>query len=453
MRIIESLATTEPLAEVFSDGSVLQAMLDFEAALALAEAQRKIIPAGAARAIAQSAQASSFDPKLLSSAAALSATPAIPLVAALTEVVARRNPAAAHFVHWGATSQDVCDTALMLLLKKARPLLTSDLRRLQNGLHRLAKRHRRTVVLARTLLQPAPPITFGMKAAGWLAAVHRGHIRLETAFDEALILQLGGASGTLAALGSQGIAVGKGVAKKLRLAYPDAPWHTHRDRLAALLCACGVLAGTLGKMARDIALLMQGEVGEVSEAPNHGGGGSSTMPHKQNPAGCVLTLAASSRIPTLVANFLSAMIQEHERAAGGWQAEWPVVSQVVQATGLALASMAVVAEKLIVNPGRMRVNIDATRGAVFAERAMMMLRQNPGRDDAREILQKAIGISREKKQTLSRVLAGMRELQGHLDQTTLSELEAPERYLGVAEEFQDRLLSSTTEKVRRKRSN
>jgi 3-carboxy-cis,cis-muconate cycloisomerase len=451
MRLIESLATTEPLAEIFADGSVLQAMLDFEAALALAEAEKKIIPRDAARLIAQSAQASHFDPAALASAAARSATPAIPLVKALTEFVRSKDPAAANFVHWGATSQDVCDTALVLLLRRARPLIESDLHRLQQALLRLAKRHRRTVMLARTLLQPAPPITFGMKAAGWLAAIRRSHKRVEHAFDEALILQFGGASGTLAALGRHGISVGRAIAGRLKLTHPDAPWHAHRDRLASLLCACAVLAGALGKMARDITLLMQAEVAEVSEARSPEGGGSSTMPHKHNPAGCVVTSAAAARIPALVSSFLAGMVQEHERAAGAWQAEWPVVSEVVQATGLAVASMAAVAERLIVDPARMRANIDATGGAIFTERAMIMLGQKLGRDVAHEILQKATLLSKEKKQSLREALLEMEEMKGNLDREALNDLEVPEQYLGVAEEFQERLLDATTTKFRPRR--
>jgi 3-carboxy-cis,cis-muconate cycloisomerase len=442
MRLIESLTTTEPMAEIFSDRSLLQAMLDFEAALALAEAEKKIIPGNAAHVIARSAQALHFDAVALASAAARFGTPAIPLVKALTEFVREKDAKAANFVHWGATSQDVCDTALVLLLQRVRPLLETDLGRLQKALLRLTREHRHTVMLARTLLQPAPPITFGLKVAGWRAAIQRSHVRLEQAFDEAVILQFGGATGTLAALGRQGIAVGRAIAHKLNLPYPDAPWHAHRDRLAALLCACAILAGTLGKIARDITLLMQAEVGEVSEARNQdGGGSSSTMPHKHNPAGCVATLAASLRTPALAATFLAGMVQEHERAAGAWQAEWPAVSQVVQATGLAVNSMASVAEELVVDEERMRANIDATGGAVFAERALMMLGQKLGRDIAHEILQKATLLSKEKKQPLRKTLLEMEEIKRGLDVEAFNDLEVPEQYLGVAEEFQDRLLS------------
>jgi 3-carboxy-cis,cis-muconate cycloisomerase len=340
----------------------------------------------------------------------------------------------------------VCDTALVLLLKKARAVLESDLRRLQAGLRRLAKAHRHTVMLSRTLLQPAPPTTFGLKAAGWLAAIHRSHQRLRAAFEESQVVQLGGASGTLAALGEQGLAVGKALAEELDLAYADAPWHAHRDRLAAVVSACGVLGGSLAKMARDISLLMQGEVGEAAEPGGPGRGGSSAMPHKRNPVGCAVTLAVVNHLPGLVSNFLSGMAQEHERGLGGWQAEWATVSRAMQATGLAAASMAEVAEGLMVDPVRMRANIEATRGAVFAERAMMMLAKKLGRDAAYKIIETAARRSAEQGRRLSEVLHEMPEAKGHIDPAALRELENPAYYLGVAGELQERLLASVKEK-------
>jgi 3-carboxy-cis,cis-muconate cycloisomerase len=445
VRLMESLATTEPLAALFSDDSVLQALLDFEAALARAQARLNIIPKRAAEAIAAAAGAAIFNAALAQDTLR-AGTPGIPLVKALTEQVRKRNPAAAGFVHWGATSQDVCDTALVLLLKRAQPILESDLARLQNALRRLAVQHRQTVMLSRTLLQAAPPTTFGLKAAGWLAAIHRSQRRLHAGFQESLVLQFGGANGTLAALGEHGLAVGKAVAEELGLAYPDAPWHAHRDRLAALVCACGILTGELGKMARDISLLMQSEVGEVAEAGDRGRGGSSTMPHKGNPIGCSVTLAAANRVPGLVSSFLSSMVQEHERGVGGWQAEWPVLSIVIQSTGLAAASMAEVAEGLTVDEPRMRVNIEATQGVIFAERAMMLLGEKLGRDIAHKVLEEATRKSREQKRRLSEVLGEMKAVKDHLDPAALRELETPEQYLGVADEFQKRLLASAEQK-------
>jgi 3-carboxy-cis,cis-muconate cycloisomerase len=292
-RLIESLATPEPLAEVFSDISVLQAMLDFESALARAEARVGIVPKSAVDHIAAAAHANEFDIRALSCSMFRAGTPGIPVVRALTEKVRALDPEAAGWVHWGATSQDVADTALVLLLKRAQALLARDLQRLEKALIALSQQHKATVMLGRTLMQAAPPVTFGLKVAGWLGAVSRGSRRLESAFGEALILQFGGASGTLASLADKGTVVARALAEELGLSCPAAPWHTHRDRLANLVCCCGVLTGSLGKIARDISLLMQSEVAEVAEPGGEGRGGSSTMPHKRNPIACVLAMAAA----------------------------------------------------------------------------------------------------------------------------------------------------------------
>ena len=444
-RLINSLATTPELADLFSDRSVLQAMLKFEMALAHVEARHKIIPHSSAKAIAAAADPEGFDLGAIVRDTRLSATPAVPLVKALTERIREKNPDAAGFVHWGATSQDLCDTALMLLLKQAQPILESDLLRLKKALRRLARQHAQTVMLGRTLLQAAGPVTFGLKAAGWLAAVHRGHQRLRASFHESLLLQFGGANGTLAALGKDGIAVGQGLAQELGLGYPEAPWHTHRDRLATLLFSCGVLAGSLGKMARDITLLMQNEVAEVAEQPGKDRGGSSSMPHKANPVSCTAALAAVSAVPSLVSTFLSGMIQEQERAVGSLQAEWPIVAGVIQRTGLAVSAMAEAAEGLTINASRMQANLDATRGAIFAERATTLLAEKIGRDAARKTVEEAVRKSAEKKRRLSEILSEMPEAREHLDRDTLRTLEKPEEYLGVAEEFTKRLLDSVEE--------
>ncbi|HEY6348262.1 MAG TPA: 3-carboxy-cis,cis-muconate cycloisomerase [Candidatus Angelobacter sp.] len=445
-QLIDSLATTSPLAELFSDHSILRAMLMFEAALARAEAKCNFIPQSAAEAIAEAAQPERFDVATVIQQTQLSATPGVPLVKILTELVRAKNPAAAGFVHWGATSQDVCDTALVLLLKRAQVILEADLLRLEKALHRLADHHAQTAMLGRTLLQAAGPVTFGLKAAGWLGAIHRSHKRLSVSFHESLLLQLGGATGTLAALGKDGITVGEKVAQELGLNYPDAPWHTHRDRLANLLCSCGVLAGSLGKMARDISLLMQTEVGEVAEQTGEGRGGSSSMPHKTNPVGCAQALAATNGIPALVSAFLSAMVQEQERAVGGWQAEWPMVAGVMQRTGLAVSTIAEVAEGLTANQKRMSENLEATRGAIFAEKATLLLAAKIGRDAARKLVEEALRKSTDQQRWLSAVLGEMPEVQQHLDAATLRDLELPEQYLGVANEFRKRLLDSAGKK-------
>jgi 3-carboxy-cis,cis-muconate cycloisomerase len=442
-RLIDSLATTDAMAELFSDQSVLQAMLDFEVALARAEAGVGVIPKSAADGIAAAGKAGGFDIASLVRETLRNATPGVPLAKALTERVRAKNSDAAGFVHWGATSQDVADTALVLLLKRAQPILSADLARLEAALRNLSEQHKSSVILGRTLMQAAPPVTFGLKAAGWFAAIARCSGRLDAAFVDALIVQFGGATGTLASLGEQGPAVARALAKELGIGFADAPWHAHRDRMASLISSFGVLTGSLGKMARDISLLMQNEVAEVAEPASPGRGGSSTMPHKRNPVGCAVTLAAAHRVPGEVAAFLSAMVQEHERGVGGWQAEWPIVASVVQSTALAAASMAEVAEGLTVDPARMRANIESTNGVIFAERAMILLGSSLGRDVAHKLVEEASRRSISQSKSLSQVLAGMPEVTSRLDASALRALEIPEQYLGAAETFRKALLSSS----------
>jgi len=429
---------------VFSDISILEAMLDFEVALARAEAGVGIVPKSAADRIRAAARASEFDIPKLSRGMFRAGTPGIPLVKALRERVRARDPKAAGWVHWGATSQDVADTALVLLLKRARPILVGDLERLEKALRALSERHQTTLMLGRTLMQAAPPVTFGLKAAGWLGALGRGRKRLDSAFEEALVLQFGGASGTLASLAKKGTAVARALAQELGLRCPEAPWHTHRDRLANLVCCCGVATGSLGKMARDISLLMQSEVGEVAEPGGQGRGGSSTMPHKRNPIACALALASAHRIPGLVASFLSAMVAEHERGVGGWQSEWPTVASIVQSTGSAASSLAEVAEGLSVDCARMRKNISNTNGLIFAERVMMLLAGELGRDVAQKLLEGTIQKSIRQNQDLGAMLAQLPEVNSRLTRSVLRQLEIPEQYLGSAEAFRRALVKSTS---------
>jgi len=451
VRLIDSLSTTEPLAEVFSDHSVLRAMLDFEVALARAEAKFKIIPTAAARAIAKAAHSEDFDPATIARETLRAGTPGIPLVKALRQRVAQEDPTAADFVHWGATSQDVADTALVLLLKKAAPILDDDLVRLQNALQILVRKHKGTVMLGRTLLQPAPPVTLGLKVAGWLGSIRRGRARLNGAFSDAFVLQLGGASGTLAALGKRGIEVGEELAKQVGLGYPDAPWHTHRDRLANVVCACGILTGSFGKMARDISLLMQFEVGELAEPSDSGRGGSSTMPQKRNPIASTIALAAASRVPALTAAYLSQMVQEHERAVGGWQAEWTTISSVIQSTGVVIASMAEAAEGLTVNEKRMKANLELSRGTIFAEKAALLLSHELGRERAHQLLEEATDPKQMCDRTLSEMLSQMPEVHGYIAKEALRKLEDPGDYLGVAREFAERLSRPARNRPRRRK--
>lgn len=436
VRLLDSLATTAPLMEAFSDAALLAAMLRFEVALASVEARAGLIPAGAADAIARAAAGGGFDPAGIAHDARQSGTIAIPFVETLAARVRQLDPHAATFVHWGTTSQDVSDTALVLCLLEARTIIRVDHARLSSALRRLSDQHATTVMLARTLLQPAPPVTFGLKAAGWFAAVSRSGARLLDAFEESCVLQFGGASGTLAALGRDGPRVAADLARELGLPLPAAPWHAQRDRLAALAAACGIYAGALGKIARDVSLLMQVEVGEAAEP----GGGSSSMPHKRNPAACACALAAAARLPGLVAAFLAGMTQEQERGLGGWHAEGSTLSAAVQTTGSALAAMADAIEHLHVDADRMRANIEATGGLVFAERAMTLLAPALGRETATRIISAAMKGSRDERRSFVEALAADADVRGVLAPADLSSLGSPEVYLGSAEHFRRRLL-------------
>lgn len=441
--LIDSLASTEALAELFSDRSILRAMLDFEVALARAEAKVGIIPQAAADAIAAAADPAAFDLPALSRDALRAGTLSIPCAKRLTELVRSRDAAAARFVHFGATSQDVSDTALILLLERAESLIEADLKTAEQTLHALSEQHKNTVMLGRTLLQAAPPITLGLKAAGWHAAIRRGRERLSAEFRGAQLLQLGGAVGTISVLDNRALELAEQLAHELGLTCPEAPWHTHRDRLAAFACACGVVTGSLGKIARDISLLMQNEVGEAAEPATPGRGGSSTMPHKRNPIGCAVVLAAAYRVPGLVSSYLSSMVQEHERSVGGIQSEWSTLATIVQSTGLAAASVAEVVAGLSVDTDRMKQNITATHGTIFAEKAAVLLAAEVGRDTAYELLEKASRQAIQQKRSLAEVLAEMPEVTKYLDRNTLQQLTQAENYLGSSELFRQRLLQSS----------
>ena len=359
--LVDGLGTTDRLAAVFSDESVLQVMLDVESALAKVQAGLGIIPQTAATAIAAAALADHFDAASLVRDGRASATPIVPLVAALRERVASMDAGSASFVHLGVTSQDISDTTLVLLLKRAVPIIAGTQTRLARTLRAMSDEHAGTVMTGRTLLQPATPITFGLKVATWHAGIHRSWRQLEEAIDAAALVQCAGPAGTLSAFGDKGVAVRRALADALAL-HDGPPWHTERGRLAVVACGCGILTAALGKMARDVSLLMQYEVGEAAEP----GGGSSSMPHKRNPAGCATTLAGAVRTPGLVAAYLTGLVQEHERAVGGWQAEWPTLAALMQTTGAASEAMAGVAEGLTVDRERMRQNMNAVGEPMLA---------------------------------------------------------------------------------------
>src|SRR6202163_238754 len=388
--LLAPMLSSPAMRAACDDVASLQHMLDFEAALARAEAATGVIPASAAGPIEQACKAGSFDLDALAEAATRSGNLAIPLVKALTAHVAKADPDAARYVHWGATSQDVIDTATMLGLRAAIDALLSDTDRAIAGFAKLATKHRDTAMVARTWLQHALPMPFGLKLAEYAAALHRSRARLQRLRSETLALQFGGAAGTLAALGNKGLLVADKLAQELDLPLPDAPWHTHRDRIAEAASVFAILAGTCGKIARDVSLMMQTDVAEAFEPAGAGRrGGSSTMPHKRNPVAAATALAAATMAPNLAATIFAAQVQDHERSAGPWHAEWPTLPMLQLVTSGALAAIVDIAEGLEVDAARMRVNLDATHGLIMAEAVTMALAEKTGKSEAHHLVEAA----------------------------------------------------------------
>jgi 3-carboxy-cis,cis-muconate cycloisomerase len=441
-RLLEALFTAEKMSAVFSDRGRLQAMLDFEAALARAEARVGVISDIAARAIEVECRAEAFDVATLAQASARAGNPAIPLVKALTALVAKHDEEASRFVHWGATSQDAMDTGLVLQLRAALDHLESDLARLSGALARLARQHARTPLAGRTWLQQGPPVTFGLKAAGWLSAVERHRSRMRELRPRVLVIQFGGAVGTLAALGERGLDVASALADELHLALPDLPWHTHRDRVAEFATTQGLLVGTLGKIARDVSLLMQTEVGEALEPAADGRGGSSTMPHKRNPVGCAVVLSTAIRVPGLVSAMLTSMVQEHERGLGGWHAEWDTLPEICTLTAGALEQITLVIEGLETDVDRMATNLDITRGLILAEAVAMALARHIGRMAAHQRVEQACRRAVEQQRHLRDVLADDAEVTKHLAPEELARLLDPANYTGQAQALIERALAA-----------
>jgi 3-carboxy-cis,cis-muconate cycloisomerase len=429
-RLLDLLFATETMRDIFSDHGRLQAMLDFEAALARAEANVGIIPSAAAAAIGAQCRAELFDVEALATAAAPAGNPAIPLVKALTALVAVRDADAARYVHWGATSQDAMDTGLVLQLRAALSAVDQDLMRLSTALAALAERHAATALAGRTWLQQGPPVTLGLKAAGFLSAIERHRVRVRALSGRVAVVQFGGAVGTLAALGERGLDVAAVLARELRLAVPDVPWHTQRDRIAEVATTLGLIVGTLGKLARDVSLLMQTEVGEAAEPSAPGRGGSSTMPHKRNPVASATILSAATRVPALVSVMLAAMVQEHERGLGGWHAEWETLPEICALTGGALAQAIAMVEGLQVDPARMASNLELTRGLVLAEAVAMALGDKLGKTQAHALIEEASARALAERKPLRETLAADARVTAHLSAAELERLLDPRNYLG-----------------------
>jgi 3-carboxy-cis,cis-muconate cycloisomerase len=439
--LLTPLLSSAAMRAILDDRARLQRMLDVIVALARAEAAVGVIPALASDQIANAAKAERYDLKALGEEAATVGNIAIPLINALAAEVAKTDPAAAGHVQWGATGQDVIDTALVLDLRAAIDALNADLNRAIDGFTTLAGRHRRTPAVGRTGLQHALPMPFGLKLAGYAAALSRARERLRRLRREALMLQFGGAVGTLAALGEKGLDVSERLAALLDLPLPEAPWHSHRDRLAEVASAFAILTGTCGKIARDVSLLMQSDVAEAFE-PAAGSGGSATMPHRRNPTASATALAAATIAPNLLATILAGQVQEHERALGGWQAEWPTFPALALVTSGAVNAVVEIAQGLEVDSERMRLNIDATHGLIMAEAVSIALGAKIGKPEAHKLVEEASRKALAAKRNLHEVLLEDDRVKLSLTVGELAKLFEPATYQGSAQTFVDRIIGS-----------
>ncbi len=394
----------ETCAEALSDARLLAAMARFEGALAKASVGAGFVPADAAAIIAKVAAQAQFDADAIGKAARRSATLAIPFVKDLTGQVGAVSADAARYVHFGATSQDVVDTGVVLCLGPASERLLALAKRAGDAASVLARRHAKTPMVARTLLQPAVPVTFGWKAAVWLSGIAHARAGFSAAAANARRLQFGGAGGTLSSYGAQGGAVADALAAELGLARAPITWHSVRDGFARLGAEAAILAGAAGKIARDVSLLMQPEIGEAAEPSGAGRGGSSAMPHKRNPVGCMAALEAAQRAPHLAAVLLAQLAPEHERGLGQWQGQWFTLRDLLCSTASALAALAEVLEGLTVDEGAMRANLDRTRGLVFSENVSLALARTLGKQAAHALVEKLCETAVREGKTLAEVL-------------------------------------------------
>ncbi|WP_273888937.1 3-carboxy-cis,cis-muconate cycloisomerase [Rubrobacter naiadicus] len=431
----------ERFREAVSDRAWLQAMLDAEAALARAEAEAGLIGERDAGAIAACCRAELYDPRVIGERAAAAGNPVPALVKELTARVSGVSEEAARHVHRGATSQDITDTAAMLLLRHTLDMLLPEVDAVCAACARLAGEHRETLMPARTLLQQALPTTFGLKAAGWLAGVLEARRALLEVRRTGLAAQLGGAAGTLASLGEAGVVVLENFARLLDLAEPALPWHAERSRIARAGGALSLLAGALEKISRDIILMAQTEVGEVAEPAGEGRGGSSTLPHKRNPILCVTAAASCRRVRVFCSTLQEAMATEHERPAfGSWHAEWEALGGALAHAGGAVCAVREVVEGLEVHPERMRQNLGATEGLILAERVVTAAAGRIGRLAAHEAVERAARRTASGGGAFREELLAEEAIAGTLSGEELDRALDPAGYLGSAGAFVDRAL-------------
>jgi 3-carboxy-cis,cis-muconate cycloisomerase len=431
--LFDGVLSRGPVAERVDDPAWLRAMLDVEAALARAEARAGVIAASDADAIARACDTVEFDVAAIGRDAAGIGNPVGPLVRALTDAV---EGSAAGQVHLGATSQDVLDTAAMLVARRALEPLLADVAGASNAAAALARAHRDTPAAGRTLLQQAVPIAFGLKAAGWMSGLDAAAASVRRA-NERLAVQFGGAAGTLAALGDAGLAVLGHLAEELGLEEPALPWHTERTRVGELAGALGVAASAIAKPARDVTLLAQTEVAEAREGAS---GGSSTLPHKRNPVAAVAALGCAMQAPGLTSTLLASMVQEHERAAGAWHAEWRPLTELLLTVGSAASWLRECLEHLELDEDRIRANLDLSGGAIMTERVAMALTPSVGRLAAHDLIERAALDAATSGRPLVDALSELPDVAAVLDRAALEQLFDPAGYLGSAGAFVDRAL-------------
>ncbi len=427
--IFRDFYSTDAMRAIFDDRHLVQCWLDSEAALARAQAGLQIIPAHAAEEITRQAQAEQIDLDKLRQSTNLVGYPIVGLVKQLAGLCAG---GAGRYVHWGATTQDIMDTGNVLQLRAAISVIERELAMLIEKLTTLAHTHRDTVMAGRTHGQHALPITFGYKVAVWIDELRRHAERFAQCRPRVLRCSFNGAAGTLASLGDQGWAVHQALAAELDLIPAAIAWHSARDSFAEVVALCGLLTATLGKMAREIAVLQQNEFGETEEPFVLGKGSSSTMPQKRNPILCETVIGIAQLVRQHVPSLLSAMQPEHERAMGEWHVEWDVLPHSCQLTGAALQHSIAIFADLVVYPAKMRQNLDLTHGLILAEAVMMHLGHFIGRQQAHEVVYAACAQAMANQQSLSTALAATPEVTAHLDSATIEALLDPANYLGVA---------------------
>jgi 3-carboxy-cis,cis-muconate cycloisomerase len=435
--------STPAMDLIFSASRQLACMTRFEWALLVSLEANGIAPSGAASRIAQFLDGHFVEMDPLIDESRQAGNIAIPFVRALTRAVAQQDETAAGFVHLGATSQDVLDTALVLQMRDALDLIQAEFNKLETSLEKQVRTHAGTILCGRTWLQAGPPVTLGLKLAAVLSALRRHRQRLLSARERAVALQFGGAVGTLSSLGEKGQAVSAVLAQTLDLPEPLLPWHTQRDNLVEAATCLGLLVGTLGKFAKDISLLMQTEVAEVAEPAQPGRGVSSTMPHKRNPVASAVILAVATRAPSLVATLLHSMLQEHERGLGAWQAEWETLPEIFCLTASALACANEIAENLEVDAERMQANLANTHGLIFSEAVSAALARSIGRSQAHALLENASQEAIGSQTHLRDVLRKNPEICKYLSDSDLDRLFDPRNSLGSTYRFIERVLEGS----------